>query len=96
MWHLTEELQTRTAIIHNLENNLAALSEQHKSGLSEDNLLKLREELQRKHENEISALRSDFEREKKCLEKALDEEREKRKSLEVALDDDDKSELTYT
>ncbi|XP_015248198.1 PREDICTED: pericentrin-like isoform X1 [Cyprinodon variegatus] len=91
LWHLTEELQTRTAIIHNLENNLAALSEQHKSGLSENNLLKLREELQRKHENEISALRSDFEREKKCLEKALDEEREKRKSLEVALDDDDKS-----
>ncbi|XP_047200841.1 pericentrin isoform X3 [Girardinichthys multiradiatus] len=89
MWHLTEELQTRTTIIHTLENSLAALSKRQKADHGEDILEKQREELQQKHENEISALRSDLKREKKCLEEAL-EKRAQMKSLEVALNDDEK------
>ncbi|KAM4540827.1 pericentrin [Fundulus diaphanus] len=90
MWRLTEELQTRMTIIHSLENNLA---KEHKGDPEEGALKKMREELQQKHGNEISALRSDLEREKKCLEEALDKEREKRKSLEAALDDDEGPQL---
>lgn len=88
MWCLTEELETKMMIIHTLENNLAALSKQHIADDGVENLKKLREQLQLKHENEISALRSDLEREKKCLEEALDKEREMLKSHEVALDND--------
>uniref|UniRef100_A0A3B3YRD9 Pericentrin/AKAP-450 centrosomal targeting domain-containing protein n=1 Tax=Poecilia mexicana TaxID=48701 RepID=A0A3B3YRD9_9TELE len=85
MWRLTEELQTGTTVIHTLENNLAALSKRHEADHGEESLKKWREELLQEHENEISALRS----EKKCLEEALDKEREKLKSLEHSLDDDD-------
>ncbi|XP_008397956.1 pericentrin isoform X2 [Poecilia reticulata] len=89
MWRLTEELQTGTTVIHTLENNLAALSKRHEADCEEENLKKRREELQQEHENKISALLSDLEREKKCLEEALEKEREKLKSLELSLDDDD-------
>lgn len=82
-------------IIHTLENNLAALSKHHEADYDDKNLNKRREELQQKHENEISALRSDLEREKKCLEEALEKEREKLKSLELSLDDDE-GQLSYT
>ncbi|KAK5617014.1 hypothetical protein CRENBAI_016494 [Crenichthys baileyi] len=92
MWRLTEELQTRTTIIHTLENNLAALSKRHKADHGEDILEEQREELQQKHENEISALRSDLEKEKKRLEEAL-EKREQMKSLEVALNDEEGPQL---
>ncbi|XP_007576770.1 pericentrin isoform X1 [Poecilia formosa] len=85
MWRLTEELQTGTTVIHTLENNLAALSKRHEADHGEESLKKWREELLQEHENEISALRS----EKKCLEEALDKEREKLKSLDHSLDDDD-------
>ncbi|XP_021163480.2 pericentrin [Fundulus heteroclitus] len=90
MWRLTEELHTRMTIIHSLENNLA---KEHRGDPEEGDLKKLREELRQKHENEISALRSDLEWEKKCLEEALDKERERRKSLEAALDDDEGPQL---
>lgn len=54
---------------------------------------RLREELQEKHEAELSALRSDIDRESEeertRLEKALDEEKEKLKSLQTSLDNDD-------
>lgn len=95
MWRLTEELQTGMTIIHTLENNLAALSKRHDADHEEENLKKRRAELQQKHENEISALRSDLEREKKCLEEALETEREKLKSLELSLDDNE-GQLSYT
>ncbi|XP_043999044.1 pericentrin isoform X2 [Gambusia affinis] len=93
MWRLTEELQTGMTIIHTLENNLAALSKRHDADHEEENLKKRRAELQQKHENEISALRSDLEREKKCLEEALETEREKLKSLELSLDDNEGPQL---
>uniref|UniRef100_A0A3B5M5U7 ELK domain-containing protein n=1 Tax=Xiphophorus couchianus TaxID=32473 RepID=A0A3B5M5U7_9TELE len=83
------ELQTGMTIIHTLENNLAALSKHHEADYDDKNLNKRREELQQKHEPEISALRSDLEREKKCREEALEKEREKLKSLELSLDDDE-------
>uniref|UniRef100_A0A3B5B329 Pericentrin-like n=1 Tax=Stegastes partitus TaxID=144197 RepID=A0A3B5B329_9TELE len=57
-----------------------------------ENIKKLREELQDKHETEISALKSDLDKEmqeKKILEKALQEEKEKFKSLQVAPDSDE-------
>uniref|UniRef100_A0A3B3VSM1 Pericentrin n=1 Tax=Poecilia latipinna TaxID=48699 RepID=A0A3B3VSM1_9TELE len=92
MWRLTEELQTGTTVIHTLENNLAALSKRHEADHGEESLKKWREELLQEHENEISALRS----EKKCLEEALDKEREKLKSLDHSLDDDDEGRLSYT
>ena len=54
---------------------------------------KMREELQEKHEAELSALKTDLEKEtekeRTCLEKALKEEREKLKSLQAALDNND-------
>ncbi|XP_062295952.1 pericentrin isoform X3 [Scomber scombrus] len=54
---------------------------------------RMREELQEKHEAELSALKTDLEREtgkeRTCLEKALKEEREKLKSLQAALDNND-------
>ncbi|XP_023208004.1 A-kinase anchor protein 9-like isoform X1 [Xiphophorus maculatus] len=93
MWRLTEELQTGMTIIHTLENNLAALSKHHEADYEEKNPKKRREELQQKHEPEISALKSDLEREKKCLEEALEKEREKLKSLELSLDDDEGPQL---
>uniref|UniRef100_M4A5V3 Pericentrin n=1 Tax=Xiphophorus maculatus TaxID=8083 RepID=M4A5V3_XIPMA len=89
------ELQTGMTIIHTLENNLAALSKHHEADYEEKNPKKRREELQQKHEPEISALKSDLEREKKCLEEALEKEREKLKSLELSLDDDE-GQLSYT
>ncbi|KAM4723553.1 pericentrin isoform 2-T2 [Anableps anableps] len=92
MWCLTEELQTGMTVIHTLENNLASLNKPHEADHEEENLKKLREELQQKHESEISVLSSDLEREK-CVEEALDKEREQLKSLEVALDEDEGPQL---
>ncbi|XP_026170864.1 pericentrin isoform X4 [Mastacembelus armatus] len=57
---------------------------------------KLREELQEKHKAEISALKSDIEKEMeetKRLEKALHEEEEKLKSLQAALGNDDSPQI---
>uniref|UniRef100_UPI0037E7F2AE pericentrin isoform X2 n=1 Tax=Semicossyphus pulcher TaxID=241346 RepID=UPI0037E7F2AE len=81
MWRHTEELQARMTIIHTLENRLAALSVQHDA------------DLQEKHDAELAALKSDRDREmedeRTGFEKALQEEREKLKSLQAALDNDD-------
>lgn len=59
----------------------------------QEEMKKLREELQEKHEAEISVLRSDLgretEKERTRLEKALHEERAKLKSLQAALDNDE-------
>ncbi|KAM6912231.1 pericentrin [Xenentodon cancila] len=54
----------------------------------QENMEKLKE-LQQKHENAISALTSDFEQERTRLEKDLHEEKEKFKSLQAALDNND-------
>lgn len=48
----------------------------------QEEMKRLREELQEQHEAELSALRSD-------LEKALEEEKEKLKALQAALDNDE-------
>uniref|UniRef100_A0A3B4ULN8 Pericentrin n=1 Tax=Seriola dumerili TaxID=41447 RepID=A0A3B4ULN8_SERDU len=59
----------------------------------QEEMKRLREELQEKHEAEISVLRSDLvretEKERTHLEKALHEEKEKLKSLQAALDNND-------
>ncbi|XP_040916208.1 pericentrin isoform X2 [Toxotes jaculatrix] len=58
----------------------------------QDKMKRLREELQEKHEAEISVLKSDLretEKERTGLEKALNEEKEKLKSLHAALDNDE-------
>ncbi|MED6286560.1 hypothetical protein CHARACLAT_007257 [Characodon lateralis] len=90
MWRLTEELQTRTTIIHTLENSLAALSKRQKADHGEDILEKQREELQQKHENEISALR--FREEKAALEQHLVQRYEKSMA---ELEDKHKAELEH-
>ncbi|KAM4541725.1 pericentrin isoform 3-T3 [Odontesthes bonariensis] len=54
-----------------------------------DNIKKLKEELEQKHNGEIAALRSDLERERAQFEKALQDEKEKLKSLQAALDNDE-------
>ena len=46
-------------------------------------------ELEQKHDDEVSALRSDLERERAQFEKALHDEKEQLKSLQAALDNDE-------
>ncbi|XP_070402930.1 pericentrin isoform X4 [Nothobranchius furzeri] len=98
-WYLTEQLQTRMTIIHTLENRLTSLSERRDAEMQSNtqklNLVenalkeergKLKEELQLKHANEMSALKLELDGERGCLEMALQEEKEKFRSLQVDLD----------
>ncbi|KAK7904190.1 hypothetical protein WMY93_016797 [Mugilogobius chulae] len=62
----------------------------------QEKLTKLREELQHKHESELSALRDGFEREKAHLETALQEENNKLNSLQAALDSDKSKNLQHS
>lgn len=66
--------------------------EQEKKHVQEE-MKRLREELQEKHEAELSALKSDhdreMEKERAHFEEALHEEKEKLKSLQAALDNDE-------
>ncbi|XP_072221841.1 pericentrin isoform X1 [Leuresthes tenuis] len=55
----------------------------------QENMAKLKEELEQKHDGEIAALRSDLERERAQFEKALHDEKEQLKSLQAALDNDE-------
>ncbi|KAM9354836.1 pericentrin [Pholidichthys leucotaenia] len=58
-----------------------------------ENMTKLREELQEKHESEISSLHKEMEEERRHLQKAFGEEKEKLKSLQDALDNDESSQV---
>ncbi|XP_041827485.1 pericentrin isoform X2 [Melanotaenia boesemani] len=78
------EMQLNTQKIALLEETLKQEQEE-----LQENVKKLREELQQKHESEISVLRSNFEKERTHLEKALQDEKEKLKSLQVALDNNE-------
>uniref|UniRef100_A0A673B4S6 Pericentrin n=1 Tax=Sphaeramia orbicularis TaxID=375764 RepID=A0A673B4S6_9TELE len=66
---------------------------QQERGHVQGQMKRMREELQQKHEAELSALRAELEKqaedERTCLEKALEEEKEKLKSLQAALDKND-------
>lgn len=59
----------------------------------QEQIKRMKEELQVTHEAELSTLRKDLEREtekkRTCLEKALQEEKEKLKSLQAALDNNE-------
>lgn len=57
---------------------------------------KMREELKEKHEAELAALRSDHEKERVILERALHAEQEKLKSLQLSLNDDESKMLFET
>ncbi|KAM8737047.1 pericentrin isoform 2-T2 [Acanthopagrus schlegelii] len=63
----------------------------------QEEMKRLREELQEKHEAELSALKSDhdreMEKERAHFEEALHEEKEKLKSLQAALDNDESPEV---
>ncbi|XP_036981473.1 pericentrin isoform X2 [Acanthopagrus latus] len=65
--------------------------------LVQEEMKRLREELQEKHEAELSALKSDhdreMEKERAHFEEALHEEKEKLKSLQAALDNDESPEV---
>lgn len=50
---------------------------------------RLGEELQEKHKTALSALKSELDKERTSLTKALHEEREKFKSLQAALENDE-------
>ncbi|XP_041668237.1 pericentrin isoform X2 [Cheilinus undulatus] len=98
IWCHTEELQASMTLIHYLENKLAAFSEAEMQNNTQterlqEEMKRLREDLQKKHEAELSALKSDHDRETEFertgFERALHEEREKLKSLQAALDNDD-------
>lgn len=62
-------------------------------GDGQEEIKRIREELQVNHEADLAALRADLEREtqkeRTGLEKALNEEKEKLKSLQAALDNND-------
>lgn len=63
---------------------------------AQENMNKLKEELQEKYESEISVLRSHHDEmatEQARLEKALHEEKEKLKSLQDALENDESKNL---
>lgn len=63
---------------------------------AQENMNKLKEELQEKYESEISVLRSHHDEmatEQAQLEKALHEEKEKLKSLQDALENDESKNL---
>lgn len=63
---------------------------------AQENMNKLKEELQEKYESEISVLRShhdEMAKEQARLEKALHEEKEKLKSLQDALENDESKNL---
>ncbi|KAL6105456.1 pcnt [Pungitius sinensis] len=120
IWYYTEDLQTRTTMIHSLEDRLSTLSKQHDADMERntqklkqefagelvelekaleqervhvhDEMKKLREELQEKHEAELTPLKSALCREteeKSHLTKALHEEKEKLISLQSELDNDE-------
>uniref|UniRef100_A0A3Q3W5J8 Pericentrin/AKAP-450 centrosomal targeting domain-containing protein n=1 Tax=Mola mola TaxID=94237 RepID=A0A3Q3W5J8_MOLML len=101
--HYYEELQQmKTCHALELEQLRAKLSDRHLQGTC--NILKdyemqmntqkklqtmLGEELQEKHKTALSALKSELDKERTSLTKALHEEREKFKSLQAALENDE-------
>ncbi|KAK1894257.1 Pericentrin, partial [Dissostichus eleginoides] len=80
MWCLTEELQSRMTIVHTLDSNLAALSKQHDAEMQR-NTQKLKQE--------FAELDREMESERTRLEQELHEEKERLKTLQAALDNDE-------
>ncbi|XP_074547801.1 pericentrin [Halichoeres trimaculatus] len=108
MWRHAEELQENMTIVHHLEDRVAALSvhgaettpevidePQRDAALKQDReeISRLRRDLQEKHEEELTALKSnhdqEMEKEREGWEKSLQEQREKLQSLQAALDSND-------
>ncbi|XP_047466343.1 pericentrin [Mugil cephalus] len=94
-----EEVQNTQKLKQEFAGKLAHLEEALKQEREhvQEHTKRLEEELQEKHETEISALRSDLgkelEKERARLEKALDEEKEKLESLQAVLDSDQNSQV---
>ncbi|KAM8833844.1 pericentrin [Synchiropus picturatus] len=110
MWSFSEELQTKVAIIHSLEESLTALRTQQDRALTdmekkfaeelaqvndakerhENESRKLGEDLNSKHETELEDLRrgllKQMDEEKRCLEQAVQEERERLQNLQAGSD----------